>query len=192
MWVSVSFSLSIEPTEEEVRTLAADKEKIKTIRKRLSNISWFMAALSEHIARRANLEDGCSGRFWQGRFAWANLTSPYDPILGCESSVMGIPNADLPGAVSAIVRAVPYNVVRTPLSSSIVGLGTESNLRGPVAGGVTATGPTQAPGVRRHRQSKGDAHPVPATSTGPPTPQSTTLPDCPATRRTRPTAGRLA
>ena len=64
----------VEPTEEEVRALAADKEKIKKLRKRLSNISWFMAALCEHIARRANAEDGCSGRFWQGRFSCREIT----------------------------------------------------------------------------------------------------------------------
>ena len=40
----------IEPTEQQVRQLAEDKEKIKKIRKRLASISWFMAALSEYIA----------------------------------------------------------------------------------------------------------------------------------------------
>jgi REP element-mobilizing transposase RayT len=64
----------IEPTEEQVQTLAADKEKIKTIRKRLSNISWFMSALSEYVARRANREDECSGRFWEGRFSCREIT----------------------------------------------------------------------------------------------------------------------
>jgi hypothetical protein len=40
------------------------KEAVTIYRQRLYEISWLMRNLNEYIAREANKEDGCKGRFY--------------------------------------------------------------------------------------------------------------------------------
>ena len=45
-----------------------DEKLINTYRERLQDLGWFMKALKEPIARKANKEDKCKGAFWEGRY----------------------------------------------------------------------------------------------------------------------------
>ncbi len=58
----------VDPDPAAVAALAEDAEKIERVRRRLSDVSWFMGALCENTSRRCNREDGCTGSFWEGRF----------------------------------------------------------------------------------------------------------------------------
>ncbi len=56
------------PDPRKVHMLTRDKKKIAKLRRRLCNISWLMGVLCENVARRANKEEECSGKFWESRF----------------------------------------------------------------------------------------------------------------------------
>ena len=72
--------------ENELKLLLFNKERIQIVRERLSSISWFMKSLNEHIARKANFEDKCKGRFWESRFKCQLLLGDA-AILACMAYV---------------------------------------------------------------------------------------------------------
>jgi REP element-mobilizing transposase RayT len=56
-----------------IKTWLVQVGKIANMRERLASVSEFMKYLSQPIARRANIEDDCTGKFWEGRFKCQRL-----------------------------------------------------------------------------------------------------------------------
>ena len=83
-WLRLSrraLELLREPAKKRVQALLRDKKRMAELRRRLSNISWFMLMLNEPLARAANAEDDVSGHFFGERFGSVRLRNNEEALL---------------------------------------------------------------------------------------------------------------
>ena len=82
-WIKVP----AEPTEFELNAIRNNPARLATIRRRLSDLSWWMRLLCQYIAMRANGEDGQGlGRFWQGRYKAVRILDE-ESLLACAAYI---------------------------------------------------------------------------------------------------------
>ena len=76
-----------EPTEFDLNGIRNDPVRLATIRRRLSDLSWWMRLLCQYIALRANREDGEGlGKFWQGRYKAVRILDE-ESLLACAAYI---------------------------------------------------------------------------------------------------------
>lgn len=70
----------------EIAKIVNDAEYVSELRSRLSSISWFIRLMCQTIARQCNIEDECTGRFFEERFKLNRLEDEAD-VLACMAYV---------------------------------------------------------------------------------------------------------
>lgn len=74
---------NVEVTKEWIATAVQDCERVEVLRKRLVTLGWFMKEVKEPLARLANIEDGCKGTFFEGRYKSIALLDDQAVLAAC-------------------------------------------------------------------------------------------------------------
>ena len=98
--------------------LASVESSAEAYRNRLMDISWFMRILNEDIARKANQEDNCTGRFWEGRFKSQALLDEA-AVIACMAYVDLNP---VRAKMAKTVEASDYTSIQQRINAAIKGL----------------------------------------------------------------------
>ncbi|MCB1629992.1 MAG: hypothetical protein KDI48_19850 [Xanthomonadales bacterium] len=105
-------------------------ERIAQIRQRLASVSEFMKCLNENIARLANLEDGCTGRFWEGRFRCQRLLDERSVL----SAMVYVDLNPIRATMASDLESSDYTSIQQRLRETAERLGDVDKLLQPVAG----------------------------------------------------------
>ena len=114
--------------------LLESPQNLNAVRKKLGSLSVFMKFLKQPIARRANLEDKCTGHFFEQRF--------YSGALLSEQALLAaMAYVDLNPVRAKIAQSIAnseHTSVNERLENSSARL---QDFIGPIAGGIQATPP---------------------------------------------------
>ena len=66
-----------------IASILDDPERIEVLRERLGDLSWYMKCLNHHVARKANIEDDCTGKFWEARFHSSRPMKSLEDLYAC-------------------------------------------------------------------------------------------------------------
>ena len=72
----------VQPTEADINTILNDREQVASLRRRLSDVSWWMRCFAQHISWRANREDDVTGHCRESRFCHDVITDEAS-LLAC-------------------------------------------------------------------------------------------------------------
>jgi len=113
------------PSAAEIEEIVSDPQRVEVLRERLSSISWFNRCLNENLARRANAEDECEGRFWQGRFKCILLDNEA-AVLACSAYIDLNP---VRARIAETLEGSHYTSIQDRIATLQNGAGTLSSMR---------------------------------------------------------------